>query len=399
MRGRRLAAALLTLAALLAMLVAAEVAVRVRQHLKYGSAWAVEDYYTYDAKTGLRVPAAGLARGRISINSLGFRGPEIAIPKPAGTVRLAFLGASTTWCGEVSGNDAVWAHLVAESLGKTFPTVRFDYVNAGVQGYTMSSLLKSMELRVAALQPDVVVIYEASNNLTGELRAQAAAQGLVQTAEFQQFSWPSRYSLLWLLVEKNLRVVRSERAARSDSRRLVVDPAVLGVEYRKELTQVVRAAQRHAKVVAVATFSIHPRRDQTLEQQMRASSSAFIYMPFVTPQVVIESFERYNQIAREVARETGAVLIERENDIAGDPLHFTDTVHFTDLGSRAMAQRIAGSLAANSELQALLAAAAPSHGRPEGTARKTSEPGTVKGDLTDPDKPGLRPAAALRHTQ
>jgi lysophospholipase L1-like esterase len=370
-RGKRLAAALLTLVALLAMLVAAEIAVRVRQQLKYGSASVVEEYFTYDPKTDLRVPVANLERGRISINSLGFRGPEIPIRKPAGTIRLAFLGASTTWCGEVSGNEAVWAHLVAGSLGKTFPSVQFDYVNAGVPGYTLGSLLKSMELRVAALQPDVVVIYEASNNLTGELRAQAAAQGLVQTAEFQQFSWPSRYSLLWSLVEKNLRVLRSERAARADSRRLVVDPAGLGAEYRKELTQVVRAAQRHASVVAVATFSIHPRGDQTLEQQMRASSSAFVYMPFVTPQVVIESFARYNQIAREVARETGALLIEGENDIAGDPLHFTDTVHFTDLGSRAMAQRIAGSLAASPELQALSAAVAPNKGRPEATGRKT----------------------------
>jgi lysophospholipase L1-like esterase len=231
-----------------------------------------------------------------------------------------------------------------------------------------------MELRVAALQPDVVVIYEAANNLSGDLRTRAAAQGLVQTAEFEQFSWPSRYSLLWSLVEKNLRVLSSERAARSDARRLVVDPAVLGEEYRKELTQVVRAAQRHAKVVAVATFSIHPRRDQTLEQQMRASSSAFVYLPFVTPQLVIESYERYNDIARQVARETGALLIERENDIPGDPSHFTDTVHFTDLGSRAMAQRIAGSLASSEKLQALLVTAVPNQGRPEGTGRKTTLP-------------------------
>jgi lysophospholipase L1-like esterase len=248
--------------------------------------------------------------------------------------------------------------------------VRFDYVNAGVPGYTMSSLLKSMELRVAPLQPDVVVIYEAANNLSGDLRAQAAAQGLVQTAEFEQFSWPSRYSLLWSLVEKNLRVQSSERAARSDARRLVVDPGVLGEEYRKELTQVVRAAQRRAKVVAVATFSIHPRRDQTLEQQMRASASAFVYMPFVTPQLVIETYQRYNDIARQVARETGALLIEHEGDIPGDPLHFADTVHFTDRGSLAMATRIASSLASSDELQALLSAA-PGRVRLDGTARNT----------------------------
>src|SRR5436190_13451044 len=120
LRRKRLIAALLTIIVLLAMLVAAEIAVRVRQQLKYGSASVAEDYYTYDPKTNLRVPVPNLARGRISINSLGFRGPEIPLPKPAGTVRLAFLGASTTWCGEVSGNEAVWTHLVAEFLGRTF---------------------------------------------------------------------------------------------------------------------------------------------------------------------------------------------------------------------------------------------------------------------------------------
>src|SRR5262245_33313269 len=90
MRGKRLAVALLTLIVLLAMLLAAEIGVRVRQQLKYGSTSVVEEYYTYDPKTDLRVPVANLARGRISINSLGFRGPEIPTAKPAGTVRLAF---------------------------------------------------------------------------------------------------------------------------------------------------------------------------------------------------------------------------------------------------------------------------------------------------------------------
>jgi lysophospholipase L1-like esterase len=85
---------------------------------------------------------------------------------------------------------------------------------------------------------------------------------------------------------------------------------------------------------------------------------------------VIESYERYNDIAREVARETGALLIEHEGDIPGDPLHFTDTVHFTDLGSVAMARRIAGSLASSNELQALLRAA-PGRERLDGTARNT----------------------------
>ena len=77
-------------------------------------------------------------------------------------------------------------------------------------------------------------------------------------------------------------------------------------------------------------------------------------MPFITMSVLIEGKERYNQIVREVARETGVLLIEGENDIPGDPVHFTDTVHFTDAGSKAMAERVSRALVSSPILHKLL---------------------------------------------
>ena len=122
---------------------------------------------------------------------------------------------------------------------------------------------------------------------------------------------------------------------------------MLGAEYRKALTQLVREAQRNAKFVAIATFSIQPRHDQSSQRKLQASSSALYYMPFIRPEDIIASFARYNDVSREVARETGAFLIEGEDDIPGDPLHFHDSVHFTDAGSAAMAKRVSHALATN----------------------------------------------------
>lgn len=345
---------LVTVALIVLMLLAAEAAVRIRQTLKYGSTATIEDYWTTDPKSGLREPVASFSAGRIVINSLGFRGPEIAVPKARGVVRIAFLGASTTWCGEVSGNDYVWPHLVAVSLNQSFPGARIDYVNAGVPGYTMSSILKRLQVRVAPLKPDVIVIYEVSNDLSGEMRELAAKRGVIAEATVQQLSWPSRYSLFWYLVEKNFLVLRAQHTARAGVGRLDVDPATLGEEYRRSLTQLVRTAQQNARLVALATFSIQLRRDQSPEQQMRASQSAFFYMPFATTHLLIDGYQRYNQIVREVAKETGAMLIEGEDEIPGDPAHFTDTVHFTDAGSRAMAQRISRALASSPMLKQIL---------------------------------------------
>lgn len=343
-----------TIGVILLLLLAAEIAVRVRQHLRYGSTATLEEQYTVDPELNLRVPVAGFSRGRIKVNAMGFRGPEIAMPKPANTLRLAFLGASTTWCAEVSSNDLVWPHLVATELSRAFPTTRFDYVNAGVPGYTLESMQKSLERRVAALEPDVIVIYEATNDLSGEMRRLAAARGIIESEKFEVESWPGRYSLLWYLAEKNLRVLAAQRVARSTERRLQLDPREIGHEYRTDLTHLIRAAQRHAKLVAVATFSVQPRRGQTEEQQMQASSSALFYMPFLHPDSIIAAYERYNEIIREVAQQTSALLIEGEHDIPGDAVHFTDTVHFTDAGSRAMASRISSALIADSRLKALL---------------------------------------------
>ena len=354
-RSKPVLVASITALAIVLSLLLAEGAVRLRQTIKYGSAATLEDFYRIDQGTGLRIPVANLSDGRISVNSLGFRGPEIEVPRPQGTVRIAFLGASTTWCAEVSGNELVWPHLVAESLKRSMPGATFDYVNGGVPGYVVESITKGLRHRVAPLQPDVIVVYEVSNNLSGELRERAAAQSLISNSRMQELTWPGRYSLLWNLVEKNLRILAAQRAAADDRNRLDVDPTTMGERFRKDLTQLLRDAQSHAPLVAVATFAIQPRRDQSPAQQMRASASALFYTPFVTPRLLIEAYERYNQIVREVAKETGVLLIEGENGIPGDAVHFADTVHFTDAGSIAMASRISAALAGNQMLRNLAA--------------------------------------------
>jgi lysophospholipase L1-like esterase len=354
-RSKRSLVVLVVVAAIAVMLASVEVAVRLRQMLKYGSARVGDGYYMVDRSINLRVPVPNFSNGRISVNSLGFRGPEIAVPKPPGTVRLAFLGASTTWCAEVSGNDFVWPHLVSQSLSRTFPGSRFDYINGSLPGYTIGALFENFRHRIAPLEPDVVVIYEAANNLSGELRDRAEEQGIILDAKMGELTWPSHYSLFWNLVEKNLRIIAAQRAAQLNQGRLVVDASTLGTEYRQDLLRLVLAAQKRAKFVAIATFSIHPRREQTPAQQLSALTSAIFYTPFVTPIAVIEGYERYNQIAREVARETNAYLIEGEFDIPGDSVHFADTIHFTDEGSKAMAERVSRWLVSSAKFRKLLA--------------------------------------------
>lgn len=329
----------------------AEGGVRLRQWLRHGQAGTVNSMLAPDPASGLEVPQPGIHNGKIGINALGFRGPELAAAKPA--LRLAFLGASTTFCSEVSGDAAAWPYLVAEHVRQARPGLAVDFVNAGVPGYVVATSLDNWRHRVARLKPDVVVIYHATNDLSKDTRALAAKQGLPY-AKRQETSWLAERSMLWFLVEKTWAVKSAQRRSVSDAPRLTEIPADLSQGFREHLTRLVREVQAQDALVALPTFTHRPRREQSPEEQLKAAESALYYMPYMSLPALLSGYEAYNQVIRQVARDTGALLIEGEYAIPGDAVHFTDSVHFSDVGSDAMARRVSQALLAATSFQAKL---------------------------------------------
>ena len=104
---RRLLLAGVILIILTTLAVLAEGATRVQQHVRFGYLWEVEETHMHEPDSGLRVPIPNAELGPIKINSAGFRGPEIAQHKAPGKIGVAFLGASTAYCAEDSGNELV----------------------------------------------------------------------------------------------------------------------------------------------------------------------------------------------------------------------------------------------------------------------------------------------------
>jgi len=335
---------LLVLCVLMAALLT-EGLVRVRQYLKYGAARADVNAFRYDPSSGLSAPRPGQMSRSIWINSLGFRSPELVNPKPKGTVRLAFLGASTVFCAEVSSNEATWPHLVTAALRRAWPDVRFDYLNAAVSGYGTIQSIRNLEYRVTPQKPDVIVLYgDLPNDLSKDTREEAARQGIIRGA-VDDFGWFSRYSLTWFLIEKNLQVwQRQKHANQAEERHLVFDPEALSRGFEARLQELAEKAAKLAPAVVMPTFSQRLRRDQPPSVQLRAANTDLYYMPHMTIDGLLKGFEEYNRVTRMVARKVGAVLIEGEDAVPADDLHFTDSVHFTDAGSAWMARRVADGL-------------------------------------------------------
>ncbi|MBF0347087.1 MAG: SGNH/GDSL hydrolase family protein [Magnetococcales bacterium] len=326
--------------------------VRVRQWWYYGAAETLDNAYHDDQKTGLRTPIPNYESRSTKINSLGFRGPEITVPKPPGTLRIAFLGGSTTYCAEASSNEAVWPHRVWQQLQEAFPQMPMDYVNAGIPGIAVPTSLKDLRLRLAPLQPDLLIIYHASNDMSWEARQLAIAQGLYQKKK--ETGLLGEYSLFWFLMEKNLRLWKVQHQERDSHHHLSTLPPDFGQQFGKNLTELVRESQNLGGLVALITWSQQMRADHSAADNLKAAASSLYYMPFMTPELLLQGFGMYNQIIIKTARETGSILIGDENAIPGDPLHFNDSIHFTDAGNKAMADRVAKALLTSEAFKQLM---------------------------------------------
>src|SRR6185312_7206350 len=98
-RGWEIAAGLTAPVVLLAGLLSGESILRVQQYRAFGANQAFEtkiEKTVWEEFNGRRRPLPGASMGRIHFNRNGFRGEELAMPKPKGLIRIGFFGTSTT---------------------------------------------------------------------------------------------------------------------------------------------------------------------------------------------------------------------------------------------------------------------------------------------------------------
>ena len=103
-----------------------------------------------------------------SHNLLGFRGQEPEIPKPKGLYRVLCLGGSSTYgSGPTSDENTYPARLEFHLNRMTGAEV--EVVNLGVKGWTSTESLINLCLRGVELEPDLVLVYHATNDALAAL--------------------------------------------------------------------------------------------------------------------------------------------------------------------------------------------------------------------------------------
>jgi hypothetical protein len=130
----------------------------------------LNDFYVFDPISKsqyprYRFPQKMLLPSGLTTNQFGWRGPPIALNRAPHTIRIAFIGASTTVAEHgfpFSYPEFVgqWLNIWARS--QQIP-VNFEIINAGREGIDSNDFVAVVRDELLPVDPDLVVYYEGSN--------------------------------------------------------------------------------------------------------------------------------------------------------------------------------------------------------------------------------------------
>lgn len=209
----------------------------------------------------------------LDTNSLGFRGPEWAQPKPPGLFRIALIGDSHTFGYAVPFPLSFGEQLARELAGER----RVESLNFGVVGYNSSQELAVFRRFALPLQPDLVVIVPCNNDDDPTLRVDSGgylwnSMSPVPDDSLARLqpksSWLLRHSRLWLFVrivlERHHRATEAQRQHGADTARSrllqrigkdVEVPRQLVERVRRPLAELIAECKRRGIPVVLAPFA------------------------------------------------------------------------------------------------------------------------------------------------
>ena len=101
----------------------------------------------------------------ISINSRGFRGREIEVPKP-NVYRIVCLGESTTFGMTFRKDDKPWPEVLEKMINDRLKPGRpVEVINAGIPAWSLEQNVERLVPEILPLQPDMIISYHGYNGL------------------------------------------------------------------------------------------------------------------------------------------------------------------------------------------------------------------------------------------
>lgn len=127
------------------------------------SNWAF--IHAYSAYTGR--PGKYVGSDTKSINQFGFIStPEITLNKPQNTIRIVFLGGSSTaGTGKTLADKDTWPWQVIEHVRENYSQKNIEFINGALGGYSSFESYGRLWSQIRFFEPDIIVMMHGWNDL------------------------------------------------------------------------------------------------------------------------------------------------------------------------------------------------------------------------------------------
>ncbi|MBL8860142.1 MAG: SGNH/GDSL hydrolase family protein [Planctomycetes bacterium] len=254
-----------------------------------------------------------------SHNSLGRRGKETTWAKPAGVYRIVTAGGSSVYGQSESCDAAVWSQRLEDYLNAQGGGRKFEVINLGVPGWTSFEMLIDLQLRGLEFDPDLVIVYEAINDMRAALYTGGGAPMRDNThwrapwpadrpSDLEEWLGHSRTYLVWRRYLTNYLQLRGDLAYYGVRNFAEVTgdtfvhlgagrpiPDVGFDSYRRNLENMITATHKRGAKLLIVTQAL-PRWHLDNSPESLADQT--------------QSFVRIQNIQREVANARGVPLFE-----------------------------------------------------------------------------------------
>ncbi len=293
---------------------------------------------------------------RFSTNNMGFRGADIAVPKPGHEYRIFMVGGSTTECLYLDDSATV-THALESFLNDRLPdSITARVYNAGKSGDRSYDHVAVIGQRLVHLEPDMIIVFCGINDLTASIygadylhlptgRRRAVAFGNLVKYLLTEFQLPRRLYYLcrkfgaWgdeddVLTAIPLKSDYKRKAALRKSQALTdAAPRIDLVPYRNNLTTIAGLTAAHGISLVFMTqattwnSAVDPG---ILDWHWATFRNGIIYREEVMDQAI----NAYNDVMRDVAREHNTPVFEAALLLPKSREFFYDDCHFNIDGAR-----------------------------------------------------------------
>ena len=299
-------------------------------------------------------------------NRWGFRGGEIEVAKPDGTVRVFVLGGSTVYCSRVDFEDT-HCRLLELKLREAYPNQRIEVQNAGYDWHTSQHSLIKFLFKIQDFDPDLIVLMHAINDLSrsftpprftmlGEFQSDYSHFEGPVTSMLKEYSVeppPPRF-LIWHHTQRmfedhwfaDFRVAPNVR--RDEERRRIfpegksIKPSELPSlpTFGRNMAELTKAIQDKNIKLLIAT------QPSLYKPSMSNEELAALIFPmnvcrneFDGPdlQSLMTAMNAFNNVTRQLARDREIAFVDLASEMPKSLDYFIDDVHYTVQGNQKVA--------------------------------------------------------------